>query len=97
MLKAHPQGSILLVRAQPGSRKQGILGLHGDRLKIAVHAAPNRGKANSALIDVLAAALNVKRNQITLLQGETSQQKAFLIAGLAPTQAQAQLASLRPS
>jgi uncharacterized protein (TIGR00251 family) len=82
MLSVHPEGVVLQVRAQPGSRREGVLGVHGDRLKVAVHAAPEKGKANAALVDVLADAFGVKRNQIALLTGETSQDKAFLIKGM---------------
>ncbi len=93
MLKPHPQGTLLLVRAQPGSRKQGILGVHADRLKVAVHAAPDKGKANTALIELLAEALHLKRHQLQLIQGQTSQDKAFLISGLTPQEVHQSLAS----
>lgn len=82
MLKAHPQGVVLFVRAQPGARKEGILGTHGDRLKIAVHAAPEQGKANSALINLLADKLSLQRHQISLVAGETNRDKTFLITNL---------------
>jgi uncharacterized protein len=82
MLKEHAQGVVVLVRAQPGSRKEGIIGTHAGRLKVAVHAAPEKGKANAALVEVIAEALGVKRNQISLISGETSQDKAFLVAGV---------------
>ncbi len=82
MLKAHPEGVVVLVRAQPGSRKEGVLGQHGDRLKVAVHAAAEKGKANLALTEVLAEALGVKRRQLSLLSGETSQEKVFLVTGV---------------
>lgn len=72
----------MLVRAQPGSRKEGVLGQHGDRLKVAVHAAAEKGKANLALTEVLAEALGVKRRQLSLLSGETSQEKVFLVTGV---------------
>lgn len=84
MVKVHPQGAVLLVRAQPGSRKEGVLGTHADRLKVAVHAAPEKGKANVAVVEVLAEALGVRRSQIRLISGETSQDKAFLVTGLRP-------------
>jgi uncharacterized protein (TIGR00251 family) len=82
VLKPHPQGVVLFVRAQPGARKEGILGTHGDRLKIAVHAAPEQGKANSALIDLLADKLGLKRQQISLISGETNRDKTFFITSL---------------
>jgi uncharacterized protein YggU (UPF0235/DUF167 family) len=52
-------------------------------LKVAVTQAPERGKANRAIIELLADALGLRKSQITLLSGETSQQKQFLITGIA--------------
>jgi uncharacterized protein (TIGR00251 family) len=91
VIQPHPQGTLLLVRALPGARKEGVLGQHGDRVKVAVHAAPERGKANTALIEVLAKFFHLKRGQIELLAGETSQNKTFLLHGLAASQARATL------
>lgn len=94
MLKEHPQGVILQVRAQPGARKEGVLGTHAGRLKVAVHAAPEKGKANAALVEVLAEALGVKRNQIQLLCGETHQDKAFLFANVSLAELGARIAGV---
>jgi uncharacterized protein (TIGR00251 family) len=77
----HAEGSILPVRAQPGARRNGIVGEAGGALKIAVTAPPDKGKANQALIDVLREVLRVKSSQIELLSGFTSRQKKFLIRG----------------
>lgn len=74
-------GIILPVQAQPGARKNGVTGAHGGRLKVAVTQAPEKGKANKALIEVLAEALGLKRTAIRLLSGETSSHKKFLVAG----------------
>lgn len=82
-LQATPAGVILPVHAQPGARKNGITGIHDGRLKIAVTQAPEKGKANQALVKLLAELLEVKRSQIELLAGETSSHKKFLIAGVA--------------
>jgi uncharacterized protein (TIGR00251 family) len=90
----HPDGCILPVRAQPGARKCAILGEHGGALKVAVTAPPQDGRANKALIDALADALNLKRGQIELLSGTTSRDKRFLIRGLSATQVLARLAYL---
>jgi len=77
----HAEGSILHVRAQPGARRNGIVGEAGGALKIAVTAPPDKGRANQALIDVLQEALGVKSSQIGLLSGFASRQKKFLIRG----------------
>jgi uncharacterized protein len=51
----------------------------GGRLKVYVTAAPEKGKANAAVITVLAKHLGVKKNQVVLIQGETSPRKVFEI------------------
>lgn len=86
---------MLSVQAQPGSRKNGIAGVHAGRLKVAVTQAPERGKANKALIEVLADCLGVKRSQITLVSGATASRKKFLIAGVAVDSLRARLDELQ--
>ena len=76
-------GLILRVRAVPGSRKDRILGPHGDALRVAVSAPPERGKANRALVEVIARDLGLRASSIALIGGETSRDKSFLIVGLA--------------
>jgi uncharacterized protein len=83
-LTAHAHGTILPVRAQPGARKDAILGERGGSLRVAVSAAPERGKANAAIREVLAVAIGCKASRIGLLSGETSRAKRFLISGMAP-------------
>lgn len=80
-LAAHPRGVILPVRAQADARKNGIGGEFNGMLRVAVTAAPEKGKANKAIIEVLAAALSVSKSSIELVAGETSPQKRFLVVG----------------
>ncbi|MGN6547330.1 MAG: DUF167 domain-containing protein [Aureliella sp.] len=75
-------GVILPVRAQPGARREGIVGEQAGALKVAVTAPPDRGRANEAIIEVLADSLGVAKSSITLLSGPTSRQKKFLLEGL---------------
>jgi uncharacterized protein (TIGR00251 family) len=88
----HPAGCILRVRAQPGARKAGVVGEHDGALKIAVTAPPEGGRANKALVEVLALALALKRSQITLLSGATSREKRFLVRDVRRTEIAARLA-----
>jgi len=82
MLREHSDGVLLSVRVQPGSRKEAILGVHGEQLKVAVHAPPEKGKANDALVEVLAKALGMRKKQIVLQQGATNQNKVVLLMGI---------------
>jgi uncharacterized protein (TIGR00251 family) len=94
VLTEHPGGWILPVRAQPGARKNGVLGEHGGALKVAVTAPPEDGRANQALVELLRELLGLKRSQVTLLSGQTSRDKRFLIGGLDREELQARLAVL---
>lgn len=78
----HAEGCVLTVRAQPGARRNGIVGAHGDALKVSVTASPDKGRANDALVEVLAESLGLTRSQIALVSGTTSRQKKFLVRGV---------------
>ena len=83
-IKPHAEGSLLAVRAQPGARKNAVVGEHGGALKIAVTAPPEDGRANEALTDLLREWLGLKRSQVELVAGATNRNKQFLIRGLGP-------------
>ena len=87
-------GIILPVHAQPGARKNGVTGVHAGRLKVAVTQAPEKGKANQALVKLLAELLDVKRAQVTLLSGESSHHKKFVIVGVDLATLQERIATL---
>jgi len=89
-----PSGLSLRVKAHPGARRQGISGVHDGALKIEVTAAPEKGKANKAIIKVLAAALDVPRSSIQIVSGETSGNKKILISNADQTVIQNKLAEL---
>lgn len=75
-------GSIVLaVHAQPGAKRTEIAGLHGDALKIRVAAPALEDRANDALIEFLAERFQVPKRNVTLLAGQKSREKRFVIAG----------------
>lgn len=81
-LAPHSAGVLLPVRAQPGARVNALRGEHQGALKVAVTQAPEKGKANRAVIETLARALDLSRSQFTLLSGETSHDKRFVVTGV---------------
>ena len=89
-----PGGCLLPVLAQPGARKAGLLGEQAGRLKVAVTAPPEDGRANKALAEALRKALGLKRSQVELVSGATRREKRFLIRGLTGEELQARLAAL---
>ena len=78
----HSEGAILAVRAQPGAKRNAVLGEQAGALKIAVTAPPEDGRANAALVEVLRDWLGLKRSQVELASGQTNRNKTFLIRGL---------------
>jgi hypothetical protein len=53
---------ILPVQAQPKAKKNALVGTHDGQLKVAITQAPERGKANDAIIKLLAKTLGLKRS-----------------------------------
>ncbi len=51
-------------------------------LKVAVTAAPEKGKANKAIVVVLSKQLDVAKSRLTVIAGETSRIKRILVEGL---------------
>lgn len=72
---------VLALHIQPGAKKTGIAGLHGEALKIRLAAPPVDGKANAALIEFLAKTCGVPRSALELVSGEASRTKRVRITG----------------
>ena len=72
----------LAVKAIAGAAGDGVQGWLGDVLKVRVRAAPERGRANAAVLEVLAQALEVPRTSVRIVAGWTSPRKIVEIDGL---------------
>ena len=96
--RAIPDGVRLAVRVTPNAGADRIEGVEirddgGAVLRIRVSAVPDRGKANAAVIALLAKALGVPKSDITLVAGDTARLKTLEIAG-PPEALTARLAAL---
>lgn len=69
------------MHVQPGARRTGISGLHGDALKVRLAAPPVEGKANEALVAFLAGRFAVPKRNVTIVSGEHSREKRVEIVG----------------
>lgn len=96
-LETRADGVVLPVQARPAARKIGILGVHGGAVRIGVTEVAEKGQANRALVEKLADALDLRRNQITLLNGATSRSKRFLVRGISQAELAQRLARALPS
>lgn len=68
-------GLLLALRVSPKAGSDRIGGVHNGALKVAVTAPPDKGRANEAVIRLLAKALGVAPSAIELVSGETSRDK----------------------
>ena len=93
-LEPHPQGVIIRVKARPGARRNAFAGLHDGALRIDVTAAPEKGKANEAIVALLAKSFGVAKSSIELISSPANPQKRFLLRGLQLADADQLLASL---
>lgn len=66
----------------PKSSEDRIIGWLGGALKIKLKAAPSDGKANAALLKLLARDLNLKPGAITIATGHTSRRKTLVCEGI---------------
>ena len=85
-IQLHPEGALLPVRAQAGSRRSGLRGEQNGALKVAVTQVAEKGKANKAIIATLSRELGLRRSVIQLLNGKTSSNKKFVVLGVTPDQ-----------
>ena len=83
-------GVRLRLKVQPKARREGIAGLTPDpagpdswgaALKLSVGAPPEDGKANAAVIALLAEALGVAKSAISVVSGATDRRKLVEIRG----------------
>jgi uncharacterized protein (TIGR00251 family) len=93
-LEPHPDGVVVPVKALPGSRQNGIRGEHDGALKVSVTQVAEKGKANKALVFVLVDQLQLRKQQIELISGETSSRKRFLVRGVAEQSLRARIDAL---
>jgi hypothetical protein len=70
------------IAVKPRSSREGVGPCQGDRLCVSVNAPPVDGKANEAVVRVLAATFKVARSAVTIVRGETGRKKTLRIAGV---------------
>jgi uncharacterized protein (TIGR00251 family) len=74
-------GATLRVRVSPGASRDGIRGLFGDALKVAVRQPPEKGRANREVARLLAEAVAASPGDVEVVQGLTSRDKTVRFRG----------------
>ena len=81
----------LRLRVAPGATRPGVVGRHGDGWKIRVVEAPERGRANDAVLALLARTLGVPRASLTLVSGHGARDKVVELDGIEPDEVERRL------
>ena len=81
-LRETQDGTILKLKVSPGARRNALGGVHAGMLRVAVTAAPEKGKANRAVLTLLGSVLGLPVRALEIIAGETAGQKSVLILGL---------------
>ena len=83
----------LTLRVSPGARRGGVVGRQGAIWKIRVAAPPEDGRANDALVRLLAKTLDVPRRDVEIVSGYGARDKVVALAGIGPDEIERRLAS----
>jgi len=83
----------LRLRVTPGAHTSGIVGRRGEAWKVRVAAAPEHGRANDAVLRLLAETVGVRREDVAVVAGHGSRDKTIELTGVTPAVAERRLAS----
>ena len=81
----------ILVRVQPRASRTEVAGERGGRIVVRVTAPPMEGRANDAVVGLLAKALGVRKSSVRVLSGHAARDKRVVIEGLTSPEALALL------
>jgi uncharacterized protein (TIGR00251 family) len=81
-LTQQPDGVRFALKVVPGASRDRIVGVLGDALKVAVSKPPADGAANKAVVTLLAKALGVRMQNVSVVRGHGSPRKEVRITGL---------------
>lgn len=92
-LQQHDTGTVLPIKALPGSSKNELRGIHDGRLKVCVTQIAEKGKANKAIIRFIASILDLPRGDVSIVSGHSSNEKQLLLKNINPQDVTSQLSN----
>ena len=81
------------LRVSPGAKTAHVVGRHGEAWKVRVAAPAEGGRANEAVVRLLAETLSIPREDVSLVSGLGARDKIVQLTGLDPTQIERRLSS----
>jgi uncharacterized protein YggU (UPF0235/DUF167 family) len=87
----------IAVKVSAGAARTVIRGWQDQFLRVHIVTAPERAKANAALVALLAQALGLPKSAISIIRGEHSTRKTLMVSGLSEADVVARLDPKSPS
>ncbi|MFO0830482.1 MAG: DUF167 domain-containing protein [Phycisphaerales bacterium] len=81
----------IALKVVPGSRRDGVVGALGDRLKVKVSAPPEDGRANAAVCALIAEELGVHARAVSVVSGHSNPEKTLRVEGVSAGEAERRL------
>jgi len=91
VIQVSREGLRFDVLVKPRASRTAVLGVEGDRLAVALAAAPVEGAANEALRRLLAEFFGVPRQNVSIVSGEKSRRKRVELRGIGEAELRARL------
>jgi uncharacterized protein (TIGR00251 family) len=88
-----PVSTRLRLRVSPGASRAAVVGRYGQAWKVRVAAPPEGGRANDAVLRLLAETLSVPRDAVKLVSGQAARDKVVELAGIDETLVERRLSS----
>jgi hypothetical protein len=88
MARPAADGVRLKVRVQPKAAGNQVVGYQGDTLRLRVTAPPEAGKANAAVVSLLAQTLGIAKSRVRIVRGHASRDKLVAVESLTPGEVQ---------
>ncbi len=76
------EGCSIRIRVQPRASRDRIVGYRDGALRVSVTAPPVEGKANAAVVELLADALGIAKSRVRVVRGHTSRDKLVGVDGI---------------
>lgn len=81
-VKESETGVTIKVRVQPKASRNQVDGYAGDSLRLRVTAPPQGGKANLAVVDLLAETLGVPKSRLRIVRGQGAREKLVQVSAM---------------
>jgi uncharacterized protein len=85
------ESARLQLRVSPGASRTEVVGRYGDAWKVRVTAPPEDGRANDAVVRLLADSLSLTPRDVEIVSGHTGRDKTVSLAGIEPAEVERRL------